>query len=179
MAKIGIILGSIRTGRKGEAVATWVAEHSRGRNHDYELVDLVDYPLPLLDVEVIPGDANKKYAYKEVQRWADKMDSFDGYIFVTAEYNSNIPGPFKNAFDHIYGEWKDKPVGFVAYSFRSGSGAIEGWRRSTSMMTAAQADTRISIKEYFDEETFVPAEEIAQQLENTLTEVESLLAAEK
>jgi NAD(P)H-dependent FMN reductase len=50
MTKIGIILGSTRPGRNGEAVANWVLEQSSQRQDaQFELVDVADYDLPLLD----------------------------------------------------------------------------------------------------------------------------------
>ena len=50
MTKIGIILGSTRPGRNGEAVAKWVLENTKNREDaEYELVDVADYHLPLLD----------------------------------------------------------------------------------------------------------------------------------
>ena len=48
--KIGVILGSTRPGRNGKGVADWVIAHTADRpGATYELGDLADYPLPLLD----------------------------------------------------------------------------------------------------------------------------------
>lgn len=50
MTKIGIIIGSTRPGRNGEAVAKWVYENVKKRDDaEFELVDIADYNLPLLD----------------------------------------------------------------------------------------------------------------------------------
>jgi hypothetical protein len=50
MTTIGIILGSTRPGRNGEAVAKWVYDIASSRTDAaYELVDLRDHPLPHLD----------------------------------------------------------------------------------------------------------------------------------
>ena len=50
MTKIGIIIGSTRPGRNGEAVAKWVYDLSKKRaDAEFELVDIGDYNLPLLD----------------------------------------------------------------------------------------------------------------------------------
>ena len=43
MTKIGIIIGSTRPGRNGEAVARWVHETAAQRTDaDFEIVDLLD-----------------------------------------------------------------------------------------------------------------------------------------
>ena len=42
------------------------------------------------------------------QRWQKKVAEFDGFIFVTAEYNHGIPAVLKNALDYAYPEWNKK-----------------------------------------------------------------------
>lgn len=55
MLKIGIISGSTRPGRNAEAVSKWVYELAGKRNDaEFELVDIKDYNLPLLD-ELMPA----------------------------------------------------------------------------------------------------------------------------
>jgi NAD(P)H-dependent FMN reductase len=55
MLRIAIIIGSTRPGRKGEAVANWVYEVAQQRNDaEFELVDIKDFNLPLLDEPVSP-----------------------------------------------------------------------------------------------------------------------------
>ena len=50
MLRIAIILGSTRPGRKTEPVARWVFDHARQRGDaEYELVDIAEFDLPLLD----------------------------------------------------------------------------------------------------------------------------------
>ena len=55
MLKIAIILGSTRPGRNGEAVAKWVHEIAKKRTDaEFELVDMKDFNLPLLDEPMPP-----------------------------------------------------------------------------------------------------------------------------
>ena len=55
MLKIAIIIGSTRPGRNGEAVAKWVYEIAQKRTDaEFELVDIKDFNLPLLDEPVSP-----------------------------------------------------------------------------------------------------------------------------
>jgi NAD(P)H-dependent FMN reductase len=64
MLRIAIIIGSTRPGRKGEAVATWVYEIAQKRTDaEFELVDIKDFNLPLLDEPGSPimGQYNKPH----------------------------------------------------------------------------------------------------------------------
>jgi NAD(P)H-dependent FMN reductase len=114
MLKIAIILGSTRPGRNGEAVNQWVYEIAMKRSDaDFELVDIKDFNLPLLDEPIPPSMG--QYTKEHTKIWSAKIDSFDAYVFVTAEYNHGIPGALKNSIDFLYREWNNKVAGFVSY----------------------------------------------------------------
>ena len=107
MAKIGIILGSTRDDRAGQAIAQWVADLAQGRNVgdvEYELIDLKAFDVPVLTTSVIPMAANKNYDDEKVQAWSDAIDACDAYIFVTPEYNRSVPGAFNDAVDSLGAE---------------------------------------------------------------------------
>ena len=54
--KIGIILGSIREGRKGKSVADWVMGIANERTDaEYVLIDLAQFDLPLLNDAQVPA----------------------------------------------------------------------------------------------------------------------------
>ena len=64
MLKIAIILGSTRPGRNGEAVSQWVYGIAKKRiDIDFELVDIKDFNLPLLDEPILPtmGQYSKEH----------------------------------------------------------------------------------------------------------------------
>src|SRR5688500_8279607 len=127
MLKIGIILGSTRPGRNGEAVAKWVLEQTKKRNDaEFELVDIADYNLPLLDEPVPPSMG--KYSKEHTKRWSAKVASLDAYVFVSPEYNHATSGALKNALDFLYGEWNNKAAGFVSYGSAGGVRAVENLR---------------------------------------------------
>jgi NAD(P)H-dependent FMN reductase len=127
MLSIGIILGSTRPNRNGEAVAKWVAEQTAGRTDArYELVDIKDYNLPLLDEPIPPSQG--KYTQPHTKRWAEKIASFDAFVFVTPEYNHSTSGALKNALDFLYREWNNKAAGFVSYGSAGGARAVEALR---------------------------------------------------
>jgi NAD(P)H-dependent FMN reductase len=127
MLKVGIILGSTRPNRNGEAVARWVEQQVKDRNDaSYELVDIKDFDLPLLDEPIPPSQG--KYSQPHTKRWAEKISSFDAFIFVTPEYNHATSGALKNALDFLYAEWNNKAAGFVSYGSAGGARAVENLR---------------------------------------------------
>src|SRR3989454_6720195 len=127
MIRIAIIIGSTRPGRKAEAVAKWVYEIAQKRSDaEFELVDIKDFNLPLLDEPVPP--IMGQYSKPHTKRWAAKIGSFDGYVFVTPEYNHGIAGALKNAIDFLFREWNDKAAGFVSYGGAGGGRAGEQLR---------------------------------------------------
>jgi NAD(P)H-dependent FMN reductase len=107
--KIAVIIGSIRPNRQGDKPAKWLADQAKAYGaFDVELVDLKDYPLPLFDAPA--SDFWMPTTNPVAKRWQDKLHEFDGYIFVTAEYNRSVPGALKNAIDWAYKPFMRKPV---------------------------------------------------------------------
>jgi NAD(P)H-dependent FMN reductase len=157
--RIGIIIGSTRPGRVGEQVARWVLEQARQRTDaEFELVDLVDFALPHLD-EVVPP-AMGQYAQAHTKAWARKVDSFDGYIFVTPEYNHSTSGALKNALDFVYAEWNNKAAGLVSYGSAGGTRAAEHLRLILGELQVADVRQQVSFSLMTDFEaytTFTPA----------------------
>lgn len=159
--KIAIILGSTRPGRIGHQVAQWVLDVAKQRGDaSYELVDLADFDLDLLGEPTVPGAANRQYENERTARWGRTIDEYDGYVFVTAEYNHGIPAAFKNAVDVIYPEWVDKAVGFVGYGADGGVRAIEQWRTVVANVRLHAVRAQVSLSLFFDFENgdFKPLE---------------------
>ena len=141
--RIGIIIGSTRPGRNGEKVAKWVYDEAVQRNDaQFELVDLLDYALPHLD-EAIPASRGQ-YENAHTRAWADKIASFDGFVFVTPEYNHSTSGALKNAIDFIYGEWNDKAAGLVSYGVHGGVRAAEHLRLVLGEVQIADVRQQVS-----------------------------------
>lgn len=157
--RIGIIIGSTRPGRVGEQVARWVLEQAQQRTDaEFELVDLVDFALPHLD-EAVPA-AMGQYAQAHTKAWAEKVDSFDGYIFVTPEYNHSTSGALKNAIDFVYAEWNNKAAGLVSYGSAGGTRAAEHLRLILGELQVADVRQQVSFSLMTDFEaytTFTPA----------------------
>ncbi|WP_194909061.1 NADPH-dependent FMN reductase [Catenulispora rubra] len=151
--KIAVILGSTRPGRNGKAVADWVMEKAAARTGaKYELVDLADYPLPHLD-EALPP-AMGQYAGEHTKAWAATIAAFDGFIFVSPEYNHSTSGVLKNAIDYLHAEWNNKAAGFVSYGSLGGARAIEHLRAIASELQMATVRQQLSFSMFTDFENF-------------------------
>jgi NAD(P)H-dependent FMN reductase len=153
MSRIGIILGSTRPNRNGEQVAQWAYEiASRRSDAEFELVDLRDYPLPHLDEPLPP--AMGQYQNEHTKQWADKIASFDGFVFVTPEYNHSTSGVLKNAIDYLYAEWNNKAVGFVSYGSVGGARAAEHLRLVAGELQMADVRQQVALSLLTEFENF-------------------------
>ena len=89
MLKIGIIVGSTRPGRKAADVATWVHALLKTRKDaEFEIVDIAEYKLPLLDEPVPPS--LHQYSKEHTKVWSEKIASLDSFIFVTPDRKSVV-----------------------------------------------------------------------------------------
>src|SRR5262245_25556713 len=153
MTKIGIILGSTRPNRNGEQVARWVFHIASQRTDvEFELVDLLDYPLPHLD-EPLPPSLGQ-YSHDHTKAWATKVASFDGYVIVTPEYNHSTSGVLKNALDYLYAEWHNKAVGFVSYGSAGGARAAEHLRLVAGELQMADVRQQVALSLFTEFENF-------------------------
>jgi NAD(P)H-dependent FMN reductase len=151
--KIAIILGSTRPGRKGVAVARWVLAKAEERpDVDYELIDLLDHPLPHLDEAVSASRGG--YANDHTKAWSATIAAFDGFVFVTPEYNHSTSGVLKNAIDYLYAEWNNKAAAFVSYGALGGARAIEHLRAICSELQLAHVRQQLSFSLFTDFENF-------------------------
>ena len=127
MYNLKIITSTTRPGRKGPAVANWVAGIAASfPDLNIEVVDLGELNLPMFDEPLHP--AMRQYQHAHTKAWSSLIDSADAFIFVTAEYNFAIPAPLKNALDYLFHEWTHKPAGIVSY------GGISGGTRGAQML---------------------------------------------
>jgi NAD(P)H-dependent FMN reductase len=122
--KIAIILGTTRATRFADKPSKWLLEiASRRSDLSFEILDLRDFPLPFFDEVSSNRFAPSKNA--TAQLWQKKLSEFDGFIFVTAEYNHSISAVLKNALDYAYPEWNRKPAAFLGYGSVGAARAIQ------------------------------------------------------
>ena len=173
MLRIAIIIGSTRPGRIGEAVGRWTYEIASKRSDaEFELVDLAEQNLPLLDEPVPPSRG--EYTHEHTKRWAAKIYSFDAFIFVTPEYNHGIPGALKNAIDFLFKEWNNKAAGFVSYGSAYGARAVESLRLVMGELMIADVRAQVMLSLFTDFENysvFKPSERHEQSLNAVIDQV--------
>ena len=140
-----VIVGSLRPRRIGPRVAQWVAEVGReGHPGPFEVVDLKDWPLPMDDESGVP--AAGVYAFEHTRAWSRKIVGARAFIFVTPQYNWGYPAPLKNALDHLYAEWGDKPVMIVTYGGHGGARCGEQLRQVCEGLHMLPLSTQPALK---------------------------------
>jgi NAD(P)H-dependent FMN reductase len=175
---IAIIVGSTRPGRNGAAVAAWVHEQASERDAaNYEVVDLEDAGLPLLD-EAIPALAGA-YEHQHTKDWAAIVARFDGFVLVTPEYNHSTSPALLNALDYVYGEWNNKAVGFVSYGTSFGVRAVEHLRGVVGELQMADIrnQVRFTIPGDFPDRVFTPGRGHEKQATDLFAQLESWAGA--
>lgn len=143
--KIAIIVGSTRAARFADKPTKWIAEIAKARGDlDIEVVDLRDYPMPFFDE--VASNAWVPSTNEIAQAWQKKVAEFDGYIFITAEYNRSITASLKNALDYAYPEWGKKPAAYVGYGSVGGARAVEHLRLISVELQMAPIRTGVHIQ---------------------------------
>lgn len=118
--KIVVFYGSVRSNRQGIKAARFVVNRCRECGHDVDLIDPLEYPLPLIDrmyKEYKPGEAPEV-----LQRLSKLIAAADAYIVVSGEYNHTIPPALSNMLDYFLEEYFWKPSAIVCYSAGSFGG---------------------------------------------------------
>lgn len=174
MTKIGIIVGSTRPGRQAPTVAQWIHTLASKRGDaQFEVVDIADYQLPLLD-EVAPSMG--QYTHEHTKRWASKIAEFDGYVFVTPEYNHSTSSALKNAIDFLYKEWNNKAAGFVSYGSAGGARAVEHLRTIMAELQIADVRAQVMLSLFTDFENFQQFNPAAHHEESVTAMLDQLVA---
>ena len=120
--RIAVVIGSTRPTRICPGIAAWIAKNAQqGSSLRYELLDLAEVGLPLLDEPL--KAALGQYRHEHTKRWSGTVSSFDGFFFVFPQYNWGYPGALKNALDYLYREWRNKPATFATYGTHGGNRA--------------------------------------------------------
>jgi NAD(P)H-dependent FMN reductase len=176
--RIAIIVGSTRPGRKGSTVGRWVHDHALQRDDvpgkvDFDLLELEDFDLPLLDEATIPAAADREYEVPQTQAWSERVAQYDGYVFVTPEYNHGVPAAMKNAVDVLGPEWAHKAVAFVSYGSDGGVRAVEHWRTILANLQVSDVRAQVSLLVFEDwhEGEFRPLDRREDELHTMLDQL--------
>ena len=119
MPKLQIIIASTRPTRRGPIIAKWFYNFAcQNGKFDIEMVDLMDFNLPVLDEPKRP--VLHEYEKEHTKKWAAKIEEGDAYVLILPEYDYYAPASIINALQYLVREWAYKPVGFVSYGGVSG-----------------------------------------------------------
>ena len=84
---------------------------------------------PVLDPRIAASvKSSAEYQAPAVQRWSSTVQSCAAFVVVTPQYNHGIPGELKNALDHLYHEWRGKPVLVATFGGHGGGRCDEQLR---------------------------------------------------
>lgn len=152
--KLKIIIGSTRPSRKGPIIADWfLGIAKKHTDFEIEVLDLKEINLPLLDEPEHPR--LQKYTHEHTKRWSKMINEADAFVVVTPEYNYGYPATLKNAFDYLFMEWQEKPMGFVSYGgISGGTRAVQGLKlpiTTLGMMPLPQAVNIPYFTQYINE----------------------------
>ena len=125
--RLAMIIGSTRPSRFAEKPATWLRSVAAERDDlTLETLDLRDFDLPFF--AELSSNLHVPSEDPHALAWQDAIRPYDGYIFVTPEYNHSIPAVLKNALDQAYVEWMRKPFSALSYGGNGGVRAVEHLR---------------------------------------------------
>lgn len=125
-SRIGVLLGSTRSGRLCPEIAEYIVgtikkEHWK---HPFEIsiIDLRAWNLPMFDEAKIPAMIKRPedYTHEVARKWSKEISSYESFIVITPQYNWGYPACLKNALDYLYSEWDGKPVMIVTYGGHGG-----------------------------------------------------------
>ncbi|WP_225826809.1 NADPH-dependent FMN reductase [Streptomyces naphthomycinicus] len=144
--RVAVIVGSVREGRRGPAVADWFLATAADAHPDLELdvVDLAEVDLPL----VLPGWGGTPgtEAVAALRNVSPRLAAADAFVIVTPEYNHSFPAVLKNLIDWHLREWQAKPVGFVSYGgLGGGLRAVEQLRQVFAELHAVTVRDSVSL----------------------------------
>jgi NAD(P)H-dependent FMN reductase len=166
-----IVIASTRPGRGGWPVAQWFVSRAGGHGgFDVEVLDLVEFKLPLLDEPNHPR--LRQYVNPHTHQWSEKVGAADAFVFVTPEYNHGYPASLKNAIDYLHHEWRYKPVGFVSYGgVAAGTRSVEQLQQVVTAVKLFPLIEQVNIpfyQQFLDDERVLQANEVMEQAAGAL-----------
>lgn len=154
LKSIAVVISSTRPNRINPFVADYVASVIKSvpqSTATVELLDIATLNLPLYNEPVVPAelpadDPTPHYRFEYTRAWSALVRQYDGFIFVTPQYNWSIPSSLKNALDYVFHEWNEKPAAIVTYGFRGGGKAESHLRQILSGLRLATVESTVALK---------------------------------
>jgi len=150
--KIALIISSTRAIRIGPSVVSFIqsllSSSTASPKPELSIVDIASFNLPVYNEKAIPQTvpAMAQFEHAHSKAWSAAIAPFDGYVFVSPEYNFGVPGGVKNAIDYLYNEWIGKPVFIVTYGIQGGTNASESLKTILEGMKLRVVATRPNLK---------------------------------
>jgi len=146
--KVALIIASTRPIRAGPEVVSFVHKilltSPISPSPELSIVDVADFNLPVFNEKILPAmvPAQGQFEHEHSKKWSAAIAPFDGYVFVSPEYNFGLPGGVKNAIDYLYNELTGKPILIVTYGIKGGSGSSENLEKTFTGMKTRVVETR-------------------------------------
>jgi NAD(P)H-dependent FMN reductase len=128
--------------------------------------------------EPVPPMASNNYVHEHTRNWSRIIDSSDGFIFITPEYNHGLSPVLKNAVDFLYQEWQEKPVALVGYGGSDARESIRQLREVLNTVGLKPLEDQIGIGkiwEAFDENASVKEDHIRGDIKKLIEKLISAL----
>jgi NAD(P)H-dependent FMN reductase/DNA-binding MarR family transcriptional regulator len=143
--RVAVIIGSTRPGRICPGIAGWVRDALATETPlTYELLDLADVKLPMLDEPLMA--ALHTYAHPHTEAWSQVVDGYGGFVFVFPQYNWGYPAVLKNALDFLFDEWSDKPASMISYGTKGGNRGVAQLSTVLQGLDMHQLDDHLELK---------------------------------
>jgi NAD(P)H-dependent FMN reductase len=178
--RLGIIIASVRPGRVGDKVGSWLAEQAANHgDYDVDVIDLAEVDLPAKTDEP-SHPLHGHYIHDYTWAWSARVSACQAFVIVTPEYNHGYPAALKNALDLVNMEWWYKPVGFASYGGVSGGlRAVQQLKQVVTvlrMIPVAEAFIAPHVAEQITQGRFTPT---AAQVAGTKALLDELLVVGK
>jgi len=150
--KIALVLSSVRTPRVGPSAVNAVHDALKKSPEyskvDVTIIDVASFNLPIFNEKVAPAmvPTYAQFEHEHSKKFSAAFQPYDGYIWVSPEYNGGVPGGAKNAIDYLYNEWIGKPIFIVAYGIHGGHSASLALRDIFEVMKLRVIPTRPLLK---------------------------------
>lgn len=168
-----LLIGSTRDGRKSIHAGKFLESKLEEAGHKPEVFDLKEKQIPFLNNRTY---ADEGEAPENAKLLSEKVNETDCLIIITPEYNHSIPGVLKNALDHLYPEYDDKPFAFVTTS-AGGFGGVRGLNHLHDIVLEVGGfpgpNLPVSnIRDVFEENGTLSDESYHERVENYIQKVE-------
>jgi Predicted flavoprotein len=169
---IAVVVGSLRRESYNRKLADAVVKLAPSEL-TFKHLRIDDLPLYNQDDDANPAES--------VKRLKSEIQSSQGVLFVTPEYNRSMPGVLKNALDHAsrpYGQsaWDGKPAGIIGCSIGAIGTAVAQQHLRTSlaylnMPTLGQPEVFLTVNDkFFDAQGGIAREDTRNFLQGWMTQ---------